>query len=136
MGKPICKSNYLNGPLDESCPCPCLEYCFERADFPNQSNSHSHFLFSLSIPILHALFLSPIPILADRLKKKEQCKTWQKKKYVKRSVMQIDNEQMSLIKINFNEQITIILHKQWSKQCQTGEFKFKQHFFKKEEWFH
>ena len=50
--------------------------------------------------------------------------------------MQIDNEQMSLIKINFNEQITIILHKQWSKQYQTGEFKFKQHFFKKEEWFH
>ena len=39
------------------------------------------------------------------------------------SVKQIDNEIKNLIKSNFNEKIIIVMQEQWTKQCQSGEFK-------------
>ena len=37
----------------------------------------------------------------------------------------------NLIKEKFNEKIAIILHEQWTKQCQTEEFKSMQELKKK-----
>ena len=48
------------------------------------------------------------------------------------SVKQNDNKMTKLIKSNLNEKIVIILQEQWTKQCETGEFKFMQEFSKKE----
>ena len=39
------------------------------------------------------------------------------------SIKQINNKMANLIKSNFNEKISIILQRQWTRQCQTGEFK-------------
>ena len=51
------------------------------------------------------------------------------------SIKQIDNEMKTLITTNFNEQIASKLQEQWTKQCQTGEFKSVQEFSNKEQWF-
>ena len=51
------------------------------------------------------------------------------------SVKQIDNEMTNLIKSSFNEKIAIILQEHWTKLCEAGEFKSKQEFSKKEQWF-
>ena len=50
-------------------------------------------------------------------------------------VKQIDNKMTNLIKNNFNEQISIILQKQSTMQCQTGERISIQEFSKKKQWF-
>ena len=41
----------------------------------------------------------------------------------------------NLIKENFNEKIAIILQEQWTKQCQTEEFKSMQELKKKEQYY-
>lgn len=41
----------------------------------------------------------------------------------------------NLIKRSFNEKNTIILQKQWTKQCEIRDLKFVQKLLKKEQWF-
>lgn len=47
----------------------------------------------------------------------------------------IDNEMENLIKRSFNEKKTIILQKQWTKQCEIRNLKFVQELSMKEQWF-
>ena len=48
-------------------------------------------------------------------------------------VKQIDNEMKNLLKSNFSDKVAIILQEQWTKPCQTGEFKSIQEFSKKKQ---
>ena len=61
----------------------------------------------------------------------------QKTKYKRQSesLKQYDNAMTNLIKSNFSDKITILQHKQWTEQCQTGVLKLIQEFSKKEKWF-
>ena len=73
------------------------------------------------------------------LTKKKVCAELQlqKTKYERQleSIKKYDNAMTNLIKSNFSDKITILQHKQWTKQCQTGVLKPIQEFSKKGKWF-